>query len=368
MQDFLRQTISDLVAIPSPSGEERGVADLVFAKLRAAGLSPERDADDNVWVEVGPREAKGRLHVNGHMDTVVPVDGWETDPHGPVVKGGRLHGLGASDCKAGLAAMLWLAPRVRPKVRVLFSWTVCEEGIGHAKANGSRAMAAMGGDWAITVEPSCDGSGPRLSIGTQGHVRASVKFAGKAAHSSRPDLGENAVLAAARFCAGLERLNASFPERQLHGGAIARATVAPTIISGGKLSNIIPDSCQVTVSRRLAPGESHDTFRAELEKLLAGERASFEIAGDGPCALVDVHGPLFAAARRAQLEVCGAERTSFQRGRTDAVLFAAAGMDTMTIGPGLSTQCHVANEHVDLAAAEQCTRLLERTINGLGDK
>jgi succinyl-diaminopimelate desuccinylase len=368
MQDFLRQTISDLVAIPSPSGEERGVADYVFAKLRAAGLAPQRDADDNVWVEVGPRGAKGRLHVNGHMDTVVAVDGWQTDPLRPVVKGGLLYGLGASDCKAGLAAMLWLAPRVRPTVRVVFSWTVCEEGIGHAKANGSRAMAATGGDWAITVEPSCDAQGPQLSIGTQGHARATVKFAGKAAHSSRPDRGENAVLAAARFCLEVEKLNAAFPEQHLYGGAIARATVAPTIIAGGRLSNIIPDSCEVTVSRRLAPGETQATFRAELESLLAGAKASFEIAGDGPCAMVDTAGPLFAAAKRAQVAVCGAERCSFQRGRTDAVVYAAAGMDTMTLGPGLGPQCHVANEHVDLTAAAKCVELLEKTIDGLGDR
>ncbi len=365
MRDFLTQTISDLVAIPSPSGSEGRVADYVFEQLRAAGLEPGRDADDNVWVEVGPKDARGRLHVNGHMDTVVPVDGWETDPHKPFVKDGRLYGLGSSDCKGGLASMLWLAPRVRPKVRVVFSWTVCEEGVGHAKTNGSRAMAATGGDWAITAEPSCTSEGVCLSIGTQGHARATVRFAGRAAHSSRPDLGENAVLAAARFCLEVERLNAAYPEQRLYGGVLARATAAPTKIGGGKLSNIIPDCCEVLVSRRLAPGESRETLQAEMGRLLAGEKAGFEIACDGPCATTDVSGPLFAAAKKAIVEVCGVERCGFQRGRTDAVVFAGAGMDTLTIGPGLTGQPHTANEHIDLARAEECTRVMEKLVNGL---
>jgi len=365
MQDFLRETISELVAIPSQSGQEAGLADCVFGHLKRAGLAAERDDQDNVWAEVGPAGAGRLLHVNGHMDTVVPVNGWTTDPLKPTVRGQRLYGLGATDCKAGLSAMLWLAPRVRPQVRVRFSFTVCEEGIGHAKENGSRRMAAAGGQWAVTCEPSCLPDGPCISIGTQGHARALVTFAGKAAHSSRPDLGENAVLAAARFCLELERLNAAFPEQRLYGGVVARATAAPTVIAGGKLSNIIPDACEVTVSRRLAPGERRETFQAELDRLLAGQRASYELFGDGPCAMVDRSGPLFAAARRAIVEVAGSERVAFQRGRTDAVIYAGAGMDTITIGPGQIGQSHSANEHVDLGVAADCVRVLERTINGL---
>ena len=368
MQDVLRQTISDLVAIPSPSGQEEGVADYVCAHLRKSGLSPERDGHANVWVGVGPESARGLLHVNGHMDTVVPVDGWETDPLKATLKGDLLHGLGTTDCKGGLSAMLWLAPRVKPRVRVIFSFTVCEEGIGNSKPNGSRSLAEKGGDWAITAEPSCRPDGPCISIGTQGHARAVVKFTGKAAHSSRPDLGENAVLAAARFCTELEKLNGAFPEQQLYGGVLARATVAPTKISGGKLSNIIPDACEVLVSRRLAPGETRETFEEELQRLLAGVKAGYELFGDGPCAMVDTSGPLFAAARQAIIEVCGRERVSFQRGRTDAVIYAGSGMDTVTIGPGQIGQSHTANEHVNLPVAAQCVRVLEKVINGLPEK
>lgn len=362
-REFLRRTVSDLVAIPSPSGQEAGVGEYVFGHLRRSGLAPERDADGNVWAQVG--SGRARLHVNAHQDTVVPADGWRSDPYAPRVEGERLYGLGSSDCKSGLAALLWLAPRVRPRATALFSFTVCEEGLGLGKPNGSERMAARGGDWAIACEPTCDAEGPAVSVGTQGHARARVRFRGRAAHSSRPDLGENAIHAAARFCARLEKLNAGFPEQRVLEGAVARATVAPTIISGGRLSNVIPEACEVTVSRRLAPGESAATFEAELRAMLSGEKAEFEVASDGGCALADLEGPLMAAARRALAETLGRERFSFSRGRTDAVLYALAGMDTLTIGPGQAGQCHAADEFVDLAAGARCLELLERLINAL---
>jgi len=366
LRQFLVNEISSLVAIPSPSGREKGVADYVFSRLKEAGLSPQRDNDDNVWAETG--SGRKRLQVNAHMDTVVPVGSWTTDPYKAKLDGDLLHGLGSSDCKAGIASMLWLVSRAKPAVRVLWTFTVCEEGMDLPKPNGSVRMAAMGGDWVVACEPTCEGESPMLGIGTQGHARASVTFKGKAAHSSLPEDGENAVYAAARFCAALERLNASFKESVIAPGAVARASVAPTIVNGGTLVNIIPDECRVMVSRRLAPGETVRTLEEELAGLLKDEKASWTISNDGAGAVTRMDGALLCAARRASAAVGGGERLVFSRGRTDAVIYSAAGMDSLTVGPGQMGQCHVAGEYVDLRGAVKCTNLLENLINGLPDR
>ena len=362
MRGFLERTTAELVAIPSPSGKETALADYVCARLREEGLRPHRDVEDNAWVEVGA--GKKRLILNAHLDTVIPVAGWETDPFKATVKGDRLYGLGASDCKAGVAALLWLATRIEPKVRVLISFTVCEEGLDLLKPNGSEAIAAMGGDWAVACEPTCEEGKPVIGIGTQGHARAFVKFRGKAAHSSRPEDGRNAIEAAARFCVELAQLNASYVATEIVPGSKARSTVAPTIISGGTLSNIIPDAAEVTVSRRLAPGETAETFREELDRLLAGADANFTIASDGAGALTRRDGILLEMARRAAGK--GA-REAFFRGRTDAIIYARHGMDTLTMGPGEMGQCHVANEYVDLKGAVAAVRVLEGLVNSLTD-
>lgn len=362
LREFLARTVSDMVAIPSPSGREAAMADYVFARLKGAGVSPERDEDDNVWIEVG--SGQGRLHVNAHMDTVVPVDGWSGDPFKPRIEGDRLYGLGAADCKGGLAAMLALVPRIRPRVRVLFSFTVCEEGYNLPKPNGSEKMAARGGDWAIVCEPTCKAADPQLGIGTQGAVRIWVTFRGRAAHSSRPEAGENAISAAARFCTGIDELNDSFTMIDLGGGCLARPSAAATEIAGGRLSNIIPDKCEVTVSRRLAPGETIGTVEAEMARLLAGHKASYRFACDGDGTLTRPDGALKRAARAAAAET-GTVREVFFRGRTDAVIYARHGMDTIMIGPGDDSQCHAPNEHLHLNGAVATVKLLDRLINSL---
>jgi succinyl-diaminopimelate desuccinylase len=248
-------------------------------------------------------------------------------------------------------------------MRVLVSFTVCEEGFDLPKPNGSEKIARMGGDWAVACEPTCRGGSPVLGIGTQGHARAFVRFRGKAAHSSVPEEGRNAIHAAARFCVKLGKLNASYRAVEIVPGSKARPTVAPTIVAGGTLSNIIPDAAQVTVSRRFAPGETVAKFRRELGRLLAAEDASFEVLSDGAGALTGKRGVLVAAAERA----AGARpRMAFFRGRTDAIIYARRGMDTLTMGPGTMGQCHVANEYVELDGAAAAVRALERLANTIG--
>ncbi|MFH1023871.1 MAG: M20/M25/M40 family metallo-hydrolase [Planctomycetota bacterium] len=363
LREFLEKSIADMVAIPSLSGNEAAMADYVMAELRREGLPAERDDQDNVFCRVGT--GTRRLHINAHTDTVPAVPGWATDPLVPVVKGDCLYGLGATDCKAGLAAMLWLAPRIRPSVEVVFSFTVCEEAEVPGRGNGARRAAARGGDWAITAEPSCDAEGPRLSLGTQAHALAEVVFRGKASHSARPERGINAITAAARFCAAVDETNRRYPEVEIRPGAIARGSMAATLISGGRRNNIIPDECRVTVSRRLAPGEDGGTLRGELERILAGEDASFTIRARENTALTDLNGALFAAARGAMIAQEGRERYGFQRGRTDLTIFAGAGMDVLNLGPGFGGSLHCVDEFVNLPVAARCVTLLERIILAL---
>src|ERR1051326_4999444 len=95
MAAYLERTLCDLVAIRSVTGEEAAISHYISDALRRAGVSVERDEEGNVTAEVG---SGGRLLVvNGHMDTVPPVDGWTQDPFAPRVENGVITGLGASD-------------------------------------------------------------------------------------------------------------------------------------------------------------------------------------------------------------------------------------------------------------------------------
>ena len=161
MAEFYEETLRDLISIPSPSGSEAQVAAYICDFLKANKVGVERDKHGNVIAVVGTGEEV--LHINGHMDTVAPVDTWTRDPFKAVVENGLIYGLGASDMKSGLVVMMDLARKVTPRVRAVFSFTICEEGSGAALPgrqaggadNGVKSLLeTWDGDWAITAEGS----------------------------------------------------------------------------------------------------------------------------------------------------------------------------------------------------------------------
>ncbi|MCW8133107.1 MAG: M20/M25/M40 family metallo-hydrolase [Planctomycetota bacterium] len=360
--DAMVRTLCEMIAIKALSGEEKPMADYVETFLRRLGIPAERDEDDNVVGILEPREPgdprNNTLILSGHTDTVVPVEGWASDPFAPAVEGDgedrRVIGLGASDMKGGLAAMLHAAERLaaaRPeRLRVLLAFTVCEEGSGHGKKNGvHKVLARHPGRWALTTEASCGADGLTLALGCQGHAQGTIVLRGRSAHSASPERGKNAIHAAAAVVSRLAAMHEHYPEIAVYENVHARASVAVTRIGGGQATNIIPERCELKVSRRLAPGETVADFERELARAtsgLNGVSAETAVHCDATACVVDVHGPFFQAAREASVQLFGAARCSWNRARTDQVLFAQAGMDVLNAGPGSMGQAHVAGEYI----------------------
>jgi succinyl-diaminopimelate desuccinylase len=380
----LEKTLCELLAIRSLSGEEAPLAAHLQQRLQHTALPLTRDADDNLWVVLEPREAPAEparvtLHLSGHTDTVVPVAGWSADPWTPRIGGlgleRRVTGLGASDMKAGLAVMVHLAEllalpaeRLR-RLRVVVSFTVCEEMPAHGKRNGVHALLKREpGRWAVTTEASCDPKQPYLTVGCQAHAVATVTLRGLAAHSACPEAGLNAIHAAAELARRVEHLHAQYPEFTVAEGAVARAAVSVTRISGGSAANIIPERCEVTLSRRLAPGETAahvETELAVLTRELNGVKAEWTLRCDGIPCVTDTAGPLYRAAHEASTALFGSARPVWNRARTDMVLFAQAGMDVLNIGPGYFGQAHVADEYARSIDLERSAKLLLETLRRL---
>ncbi|MBI3830556.1 MAG: M20/M25/M40 family metallo-hydrolase [Planctomycetes bacterium] len=375
--DALVRTLCEMIAIKALSGEERPMADYVAAFLQRIWLDVERDEDDNVVGILEPREPgdskANTLHLSGHTDTVVPVEGWARDPFAPLVEGAgaetRVVGLGASDMKGGLTAMLYAARTLaqsaaRPKkLRVVCSFTVCEERGAYGKSNGvKKVLARQPGRWALTTEASCDREGLTITLGCQGHALGTVVLRGRSAHSASPERGRNAIYAAGTVAARIAALHERFRPTPVYGEVSARASAAVTMIQGGQVVNIIPERCELKISRRLAPGETLADFERELAAATAnldGIEAACSASCDAPACCVDLQGPFFQAATDASQRLFGAARYSWNRARTDQVLFAQAGMDVLNAGPGSMGQAHVAGECVRAADLPRAAAYLE---------
>ena len=381
----LTKTLTELVAIKSLSGEEKPMAEYIEAYLKRAGYTVDRDAQDNVVAILEP-EIPGlaeinTLHLSGHTDTVPPADGWPGDPFTPTISGvgeeRKLMGLGSCDMKGGLTSMLHLAAHLSQRkerfkhLRIVFSFTVCEENSALAKKNGVHAvLKKYPGRWAVTTEASCDETGPTLTLGCQGHALARIALRGRSAHSASPELGFNAIHAAGTVIERVARQHAAFLPFPIYGSVQALAAVAVTRISGGQAHNMVPEKCELTISRRLVPGEGTDEVKREAEAWTAGLlQQGIEVVTkvdcDAPGCVVNTDGPLFLAACNAARKLYGTARFSWNRARTDMVLFKKAGMDVLNIGPGYFGQAHTAGEAIRVVDLPRVSSLLYGLCEGL---
>jgi putative selenium metabolism hydrolase len=243
----------------------------------------------------------------------------------------------------------------------MLTYTVQEE---TCEGLGMRCLVEESGlqpDWVVVCEPT----DMQISRGQRGRVMLKVTTHGKSSHAARPDLGENAINAAARLIFGIDLLSAD-----LHSDPfLGPGTVAVTQIECLSPSrNAIPDQCTFFVDRRLTLGETVGMAVAEVERVIAteGVRAEVEVYEYSatsytgkPCrereafnAWAMEPGHEFVAAlsdsvRHALGYTPHLIRWDFS---TDAVYtIGAANIPTLGFGPGQPDHAHTIHDQVRLA-------------------
>ena len=347
MTDLLALT-EQLCAVPSVSGEERALADLVEARLRdrASGFDITR-VGENVIART-QRGAATRLVLGGHLDTVPP-----NDNQAPRVDGDTLHGLGSADMKGGLAVLLVLAEALSAGEGSRDVTLVFYEGEEVAdEHNGLRHLFAdrpdlVTGDVAVLLEPT----GGWIEAGCQGTIHVRVAFNGTRAHSARPWMGVNAVHRAAPT---LARLAAHEAPTVTVDGLAYRESLQVVRVQAGIANNVVPDRCEVIVNRRYAPACTHDEAVAETLALFA-DADEADIVGASPAAAPNLTNPLVA-----ELVAAGSLDVRPKLGWTDVARFTQHGIAAVNFGPGDPELAHTAGERVERADLDHCLRVLAK--------
>lgn len=366
MATYLERTLCDLIAIRSVTGEEAAISQYIHDALARADIQVERDAEGNVTAEVGSGDRL--LVVNGHMDTVPPVDGWTRDPFSPRVENGRVTGLGASDMKAGLACMMWLAQHVRPNVRTWFAFTNNEEGGAVTPRNGVRRLIGrVTPDYAITTEPSYDETKKRLSIGIgcQGRAIGHLTVIGRSGHSSDWRRADNAIYRGVEVIKRIADTASRHKAVEIASGVQSVPSLSVVAAKAGIATNIIPDRLRLTVDRRLAPGENYGTFESELRGSIDGTTHELEIEKLCLPTLADRSGRTLSVAVAELTRIQGAAPLQFSQGRQDLSIFAERTTDFVNLGPGSSGQAHNAGEHATVAGMVAAATALRAVIEGI---
>ncbi len=311
-----------------------------------------------------------RLLLDVHLDTV-PLEPMP-DALTPRRDGARLWGRGACDTKSSLAAALSalrrVAGRSRPRAReVVLLGTVDEEylkrGVAHAVARGLVADAAIVGE-PTSLQPV---------IAHKGAVRWRLVTQGKAAHTSRPEQGSNAIYQMVEVIRTLrERLEPLLATRT--HPLLTPPTLTVGRIEGGVGVNIVPERCVIEIDRRTLPSEPPDEVLAEVDALLAelmAARPDIRVVREAPFLAergleTPADASLVVALQRACREVLGNSAALEPAGvpyGTDAThLWGSAGIPCVVFGPGDIAQAHSSEEWVELDQVERAADIFERVV------
>lgn len=354
--DHRGQLLVELVNIPSVSHEEHRLADWIEARLRRCRHGEVVRARDELVFRFPALAGKPKIILCGHLDTV-PPNGNEVAR----VEGDRVYGLGSTDLKAGLAVFLDLVETLDPatlQVDPVFLFYTCEE-VAYDKSGlilVERQLPDVLRDTrlAICVEPTENA----VELGCLGNLHAEVTVHGKAAHSARPWIGENAIHAAAPL---IERI-AAVPERPVafDEQVVYREVIGATTIAGGAARNVIPDTVKLNVNFRFAPDRSGDDAVAWISELV-GEAGTVEITDLSPAGRVASDNSLCQALVTA---AGGAVRA--KQAWTDVGRFSAWGIDAVSCGPGIPAQAHQKTEYATISAMTQSAALFERFLHDAG--
>lgn len=362
LPDRLARRTLELVDMRSPSRDEAPLAAHVLSVLTAAGVDARDAGDTCVLAGVTARGERPLLLLAGHLDTV-PEQG---NLPGRIADG-VVHGLGSSDMKGADAVMVELAIALAggstgaigaSALDVGFVWFGREElpvAEGALTPLLAREPGLRSADLAIVMEPTANA----LQLGCLGNVNAAWTFRGRAAHSARPWLGENAIHRAAR---GVDQLAQVPAEVHDFGGLRYTEVVSVTGISGGVAQNVVPDVAVAHVNYRYPPGRSPEEAEARLRSWCEpfGE---LEIVGHAPSGPVPLDNALVAA-----LLAAGAGAAEPKQAWTPVAEFGLVGVDAVNFGPGDPAYAHRVDEQVDVAALVRAYEVLERLVtDGPGD-
>lgn len=380
LQTDLIAFTQDLVRIQSFSGQEEEIVRFIAAKMRDLGYDEVRiDALGNVIGRIG--SGKTSILFDSHVDTVRvnDADGWDVPPFSGAIVDGSLYGRGSVDMKSGAAASIY-AGAIAKKLgldagkTIYVSCTVVEEDCDGENLKFLFRELALKPDYAVICEPS----GNVISLGHKGKAQISIKTHGVSAHGSAPEKGLNAVYEMAEIIQRVEQTNARLMARPAPRGTL----VLSQISSVSPSLNAVPSQCEIYLDRRMVLGETEADIRAEMDALIAGKKASWEVGALNrtswtgleihyePFHLawkIDLDHPLARACNAAYADAFGSAPQSYDYWdfSTNAVTTVSLGIPSIGFGPGEYKLAHMRNEHCPVSQIVDACRFYARVIENL---
>ncbi|MFR9296124.1 MAG: ArgE/DapE family deacylase, partial [Aedoeadaptatus pacaensis] len=263
--------LKELIQIESVNDGEGAVAKYIAELFKdykniETQIVPSYPGRDNILVKLKGNRPGKIFAVSGHLDVVEPGEGWTYPPFEGAIEGNKMYGRGTCDMKAGVAAALVMLLDLADEGadfagEVWFIGTVGEE-VGMQGAldlvEGGYLDAV---DGIIIPEPTKRDGENQAIFASKGSIMYTIHGEGKAAHSSMPELGINAIMTAAEFIQKTQRdFDAITNDPACHNDELGATLNVFSVIEGGRQFNSVPDHVIIKGNARTVP--EYDSARA----------------------------------------------------------------------------------------------------------
>jgi len=377
IQSDLIEFARDLVRTRSYSGDEAQIVHLIEKKMQA--LDYDEIVVDDMGNIVG-RIGNGReiLMFDAHVDTVAVNDAakWKHDPFGGVIADGRLYGRGAVDMKSSAAAAIYAGAAAKQLgidggKTIYVSCTVMEEDCDGENLKYLFKALGIRPDYVVICEPSSN----RIALGHKGKAQIRIRTNGVSAHGSAPEKGVNAIYEMAEIIQRIEKRNRELMETEGMRGTLVLSKISSVSAS----LNAVPSQCEVYVDRRTVPGETEASIRQEMDRLVMGKNATWEVgtlrrkSWTGMDVVYEPFHPAWKISREHELtKACiqaydetfghGPGEFEFWDFSTNAVTPVAMGIPTIGFGPGDSKMAHMRDENCPVQQVVDACRFYTHAI------
>lgn len=355
----ISKTLTEIIRIPSLSGHERNLADYIFTELIVLGFKPTK-LDGNIILRVAGTNKSKALIFNAHMDTVSsgPMSLWKYPPYGKeagIEHDGKIYGLGASDAKGSIAALLGLAKHFSKNTPAIDIWLVfvAKEETG---GDGTKAFLSwfIEKGWpgkyadlsAIVCKPTAM---KEVQIGHRGNIHIEITLTGDGGHGSEPQLvSRHAILETVGIIEALKKLEKKW-QREYADTVLEKPTIGITSIQAGDpmAPNKFPDTCSITIDVRTTVRLHAKAFGliAALAKKYKGEVRPVYMPS--PPGHTDPKAPIVEKAKKL------VGKTGLAADSTDLCFFSELGIPGIILGPGEHAISHKPNEYCEVKQVEK---------------
>jgi succinyl-diaminopimelate desuccinylase len=357
MKELLKRLVS---AETTAQTGELAAAEIIADELGRSGIDAQIESWDgnraNLFAQVESGRKKGGLLFACHLDVVPPgEESWKHPPFTATESDGRIYGRGSADMKGGIVAAVTAIRQIvdsgaKLKGDIMLLCAAGEEtdSCGAERFVRNRGEGCEPGGVVITEPTDFD-----VVAAHRGLLWLEVTTKGKAAHSSTPELGVNAITSMKSLLNELDSYEIAHEPHELLG----RCSMSINTISGGKTFNTVADRCIIGIDIRTLPGQSHQDIIDDFHQIFARlKEEGAQCPGHEFKAEVSIVRSVSALETDPQSDfvknfcaAVGAKETKAVGFTTDGPHFGPLGAPVVVFGPGKPEVCHKPDEYIDIS-------------------